>query len=136
MATDLVTFVERPGLESDVPFVFSTWLRGLRPELAEMRTDDFHALQHQRIERLLASNHLVVLHPEGSPAVIAAWAVLDPGQDIAHYVHVRNEYRGKGCAKRLLAGRTIVTHMTKAARKLKWSLGLRYMPHLLDGLAG
>ena len=135
--TDLVTFTERDGLEADMPFVFSTWLNGSRSAWEEMRTDDFHALQHQRIERLLAAGaRLVVLHPEKTPAVIAAWAVMDPGADIAHYVHVRNEYRGKGCAKRLLAGRTIVTHLTKAGRSLKWKLGLRYMPHLLDGLGG
>lgn len=135
MRTDLVTFTERPGIEADVAFVFHSWLKGSRTSWAEMRSEDYFALQHQRIERLLADSQLVVLHPEGTPAVIAAWALLD-GNAVAHYVHVKGEYRGKGCATRLLTGRTIATHMTEAGERLKRKLGLRYMPHFLDGLGG
>lgn len=133
---DLVTVLERPGVAADLEYVFNSWLKGERPEWPEMRTGDFHALQHQRIERLLAGPaRLVVLHPANAPAVIAAWALLDAdGDAIAHYVHVKGEYRGKGFAKRLLAGRTIATHMTTQGARLKRKLGLRYMPHLLDGL--
>ena len=133
--TALVTVIERHGLGTDVAFVFHSWLKGSRAAWPAMRTDDYNALQHQRIERLLASEaRLVVLHPEGAPAVIAAWALLDAGPDVVHYVHVKGEYRGKGFASRLLAGRTIATHMTEAGERLKRKLGLRYMPHLLDGL--
>lgn len=119
-----------------MPFVYHSWLKGSRTAWAEMRSEDYFALQHQRIERLLTGDgRLVVLHPEGTPDVIAAWALLDrAGADIAHYVHVKGEYRGKGCATRLLTGRTIATHMTEAGERLKRKLGLRYMPHLLDGL--
>lgn len=146
MRTELVTFVERAGVPADVSFVFHSWLKGSRStggriprvdrHFAEMRTDDYNALQHQRIERLLAGDaRLAVLHPESAPAVIAAWALLDAaGPDVVHYVHVKGEYRGKGCATRLLAGRTIATHMTEAGERLKRKLELRYMPHLLDGL--
>lgn len=133
---DLVTFVERDGNASDVSFVFHSWLKGSRTSWPEMRSEDYFALQHQRIERLLAGTRLVVLHPEGTPAVIASWALLDTGPDVAHYVHTKGEYRGKGCAVRLLAGRTIATHMTEGGERLKRKLGLRYMPHLLDGLGG
>lgn len=136
MRTDIVPVAERAGLPADAPFVFHSWLKGSRSAWGNMRSEDFYALQHQRIERLLAAARLVILHPEGTPDVIAAWALLDDGPDVAHYVHVKGEYRGKGFASRLLVGRTIATHMTEAGERLKRKLNLRYMPHLLDGLAG
>lgn len=126
---------ERPGGPDDVPYVFNSWLHGARTAFAEMRTGDYYDLQHGRISRLLQTGRLVVLHPEGAPAVIAAWAVVDPsGPDIVHYVHVRGEYRRMGFASRLCEGRTVATHLTKQGEWLKRKLGLRYMPHLLDEL--
>lgn len=131
----VVTAVERPGHAADVPYVFHSWLKGARDAWREMRSDDYFALQHQRIERLLAAARLVILHPDGTPDVIAAWSLLDgAGDAVAHYVHVRGEYRRMGFATRLLAGRSIATHMTEQGERLKRKLGLRYMPHLLDGL--
>jgi len=132
---NVVTVAERPGTAADVSYVFHSWLKGARDAWREMRNDDYFALQHQRIERLLAAARLVILHPEGTPDVIAAWTLHD-GEAIAHYVHVRGEYRRMGFATRLLAGRTIATHMTEQGERLKRKLGLRYMPHLLDGLGG
>ncbi len=128
---------ERPGGPDDVPYVFNSWLRGARDAFSAMRTSDYYDLQHGRISRLLQTARLLVLHPEGAPAVIAAWAVVDPsGPDIVHYVHVRGEYRRMGFATRLLAGRTVATHLTEQGEWLKRKLGLRYMPHLLDELGG
>lgn len=129
----LVIALERDGAEADLRFVFQSWLKGLRPSFPEMRTNDYFDLQHARIERLLAMARLVVLHPEGAPAVICAWALVDREPDIVHYVHVRGEYRRQGFATRLLAGRTVTTHTTEQGEALKRKLGLRYMPHLLDG---
>lgn len=136
MRADLVAVTERAGGAPDASYVFHSWLKGSRDAWPAMRSDDYFALQHQRIERLLTGDgRLVVLHPEGTPDVIAAWALLDgAGTNVAHYVHVRGEYRRMGFASRLLAGRTIATHMTEAGERLKRKLGLRYMPHLLDGL--
>jgi GNAT superfamily N-acetyltransferase len=138
MRTDIVPTAERDGTAADVSFMFHSWLKGSRDAWPAMRNDDYFALQHQRIERLIASDaRLVVLHPERTPAVIAAWALLDrAGPDVVHYVHVKGEYRRMGFATRLLVGRTIATHMTEVGEKLKRKLGLRYMPHLLDGMAG
>jgi GNAT superfamily N-acetyltransferase len=130
--TPVVTAVERPGDAGDVGLVFNSWLKGSRSAFPEMHTSDYFDLQHARIERLLLAGRLVVLHPEGKPLVICAWALLDPGPEVAHYVHVRGEYRRQGFASRLLAGRTVATHLTEQGHALKRKLGLRYMPHLLD----
>lgn len=139
MRRDFVAARERPGGPDDVPYVFNSWLHGSRSAdaFAAMRTGDYYDLQHGRISRLLQTARLVVLHPDGAPAVIAAWAVIDPtGPDIVHYVHVRGEYRRNGFAARLCEGRTVATHLTKQGEWLKRKLGLRYMPHLLDQLGG
>jgi GNAT superfamily N-acetyltransferase len=74
-----------------------------------------------------------VVHPKGAPDVICAWALLDAAPAVAHYVFVRPEYRGKRLARYLLEGRTVCTHLTAEGVGLKRKLGLRYMPHLLDG---
>jgi GNAT superfamily N-acetyltransferase len=134
----VVPLVQRPGVPADLAFVYNSWLRGMREAWPEMRSEDYFALQHQRIERLLTGpGDLVVLHPEKAPAVIGAWALYDQGNAaIVHYVHVRGEYRGQRHASNLLKGRTIATHMTAQGRGLKRRLGVRYMPHLLDGLGG
>lgn len=133
--TGFVVAHERPGGPDDVPYVFNSWLHGARAAFAGMRTSDYYDLQHARISRLLQTARLVVLHPDGAPAVIAGWAVVDPsGPDIVHYVHVRGEYRRMGFATRLVGGRTVATHMTEQGDRMKRKLGLRYMPHLLDEL--
>jgi len=133
---DIVPVVPREGIPADQAFVYHSWLKGSRESWPEMRSEDYYALQHHRIERLLALGQLSILHPVGAPDVIAAWALLEPGPAVVHYVHVRGEYRRLGFASRLLAGRTITTHLTEAGCRLKRKLGLRYMPHLLDGMAG
>lgn len=146
--------VEREGRETDRAFIFATWLKSLwtgqhrqgvalrdqplmRLSLGEMRRDDFMALQHDRIERLLATSRVTVLHPAGAPDVIAAWAVTGKALGIVHYVYVRDigGYRGHGFARRLLVGNSTCTHLTLPGLRLKEFLGLRYMPHLLDGAA-
>jgi GNAT superfamily N-acetyltransferase len=131
----VVDVVERDGTPEDAPFVFQSWLKSARDAWPDVRTSDYYDLQHARIEKLLVTARLIILHPVSAPLVICAWAVLDAGgPDVAHYVHVKGEYRGQGFARRLLAGRTVATHMTKDGLALKRKLQLRYMPHLLDEL--
>jgi len=132
--SDLVPTECRPGIQADLPYVFNSWLKGYRSAQPEMRSEDFFALQHKRITALLRkSGHLRIMHPVGAPAVIAGWACLDLAPSVVHYVHVRGEYRRKHFALRLIHGRSVCTHMTPDGLVLKRQLGLRYMPHLLDG---
>ncbi len=132
MRPSVIPIIQREGAPDDVSYVFHSWLKGCRGSFPDMGTADYYELQHARIERLLSTSPLVVLHPQGAPAVICAWAVLDTAPEVAHYVHVRGERRRAGLATRLLAGRSVITHLTEQGRALKRKLGLRYMPHLLD----
>jgi GNAT superfamily N-acetyltransferase len=136
-----VTFELRDGTEDDLRFVFATWLRGhwagqeaARLSMGEMRRDDYFALQHQRIDNLLASTARIrVAHPTGRPLVIAGWACIDQAPAVLHYVHVKEPYRRKGVARRLIGGRSVCTHLTTMGLHLKMALSMKYMPHLLDG---
>lgn len=131
----VVPLAERPGVSADLAFIFATWLKGARAAFSEMRDTDYFDRQHDRIERLLLGpGRVTVLHPEGTPAVIAAWAMYDEAPDVLHYVHVRGEYRGQGHGTRLAKGRQLCTHLTEQGERLKRRLGIRYVPHLLDGL--
>lgn len=127
-------FSLRAGKTEDMAYVFSSWLKSSRKDNPEVRTDDWHAGQHRRVSWLMrTSGVLHVIHPKGAPDVICAWALLDAAPAVLHFVHVRQEYRGRGFARALLEGRTVCTHLTADGVALKHRLGLRYMPHLLDG---
>jgi GNAT superfamily N-acetyltransferase len=111
-----------------------------------MRTEDYFELQRERIGRILSrGSSVVVAYPESAntPNVIAAWACHDANPAILHYVYVRPFYRRNGLATRLIGERRVITHLTDSKRTdsrradsfahIKEKLGLRYVPHLLDG---
>jgi GNAT superfamily N-acetyltransferase len=130
----LADFIVRRGKPEDMAYVFSSWLKTSRKEQPEVRTDDFMSGQHRRVAWLVqTSGVLSVVHPVAAPDVICAWALLDAAPSVAHYVFVRQEYRGRGLARFLLEGRGICTHLTAEGQGLKRKLAMRYMPHLLDG---
>jgi len=127
-------FVVRRGRAEDMAYVFSSWLKSSRKESPEVRTDDWMAGQHRRVTWLIrTSGVLHIVHPVGAPDVIVAWAMLDAAPSVVHFVFVRQEHRGRGLARYLLEGRRVCTHLTVEGQGLKRKLGLRYMPHLLDG---
>jgi GNAT superfamily N-acetyltransferase len=112
-----------------------------------MRTSDYFDVQRDRIVRLLSRGSTVVVafpdEPVRSPDVIAAWACYDALPEVLHYVYVDDFYRRKGLARRLIGERRVITHLTDSKRTdsrrpdsfafIKEKLGLRYVPHLLDG---
>lgn len=125
----------RDAVASDVSFVYDSWLRSYRKAQSEVRDEDYFSSQRRRIDRVLRGpGFLRVVHPEGAPSVIAAWACLDAAPAVLHYVYVKEEYRGHGFARALLTGRAVATHLTDGGKKLKSMLGMRYLPYLLDGI--
>jgi GNAT superfamily N-acetyltransferase len=164
--SDLISFALRMAEPTDVNFVYDSWLRsyeyqtgdeaadarvcrscgrmGRRRDVsggeanAEIHPSDYWPGQRQRIDRLLATTAAVIVaHPAETPSVIAGWACVDNHPDVVHYVYVREFYRKRGIAKRLIEGRKVCTHLTESRRPdsataWKRRMGMRYLPHLLD----
>lgn len=90
---------------SDLPYVFSTWLRDLRDADPSGLPDDLWFPAHRAlIERTLADRSVVALVAAASdaPTEILGYVVAEPGE-VLEWIHVRKPLRRKGLAKRLLS---------------------------------
>jgi hypothetical protein len=118
--TDLITV--RPGAQSDRPFIFSTWLRGLRYgndyfELIE--SSNYYENHHKIIQDILDDGSTVinVACLKDDPDVILGYAVY--AMDRLHYVHVKASWRKIGVA-RMIVPTFIqrVSHLTATGKSL------------------
>jgi GNAT superfamily N-acetyltransferase len=163
--SDLLLFGLRMGEETDRAFIYDSWLRSYEFQVGDVAADakicktcgrtrrrdvsgghanseihprDYWSFQRGRINRLLDTTAAVIVaYPEGTPSVIAGWACVDNDPEIVHYVYVREFYRQKGIARRLIEGRKICTHLTDSRRPdsataWKRRMGMRYLPYLFD----
>lgn len=140
--TDVRAIIQRPAETTDLDLVYDSWLRSFEDACVadfQMRKSDYYRLQRERIDRLFAGSAFVmVAHREGSPDVIDAWICLDVAPAVFHYVYTQSFQRRQGLAKMLIGERRICTHLTDSRRPdsfaaMKRRMGIRYMPHLLDG---
>lgn len=111
-------FAIRDVSESDFPFIYSTWLKGLRfgnEAFGLMEQHSYFRNYHNAIEAILSrpDTHIKVACLRDDPSTILGYAVL--GKDgLVHYVHVKQAFRrfgiaGELCPKDLKR----VTHVTK-----------------------
>lgn len=97
-------FVVRPAEETDLGYIFETWLADLREADASFLPNDLWFPAHREaITRVLAhpDTTAVVLADAVSPTIIYGYLVRDPA--FLHWVHIRRgKWRKKGLAKHLL----------------------------------
>lgn len=111
------TVVVRPGKDLDVPFIFATWLKGLRygNELFELiDATVYFEVYHQVIQKILTApgTQVSVACLSSDPDTIVGYAVSNGAT--LHWVHVKSAWRNIGVAKQLVAPTTTtVTHVTK-----------------------
>jgi hypothetical protein len=129
----------RPANQSDIPFIFATWLKSYRDskfaELIDSKT--YFAAHHALIEILLAKSTVLIAFPTNQPNVICGWSVTQP--NLIHYVYTKSAFQKLGVATSLLKSAgidlktaTTFTHGSKAA---KWFApkfqNLTYNPYAL-----
>lgn len=87
----------RPAVPAEHALIFATWIRTQNgtPFAKAIRWSVYARGLHHVIEALL--EHVVVAEYRG---IVVGYAALEP--DVVHYVFVKDPYRGKGIAKRLL----------------------------------
>jgi hypothetical protein len=123
--------------EEDKPFIFSTWLKGLRHgnELFKlMESTSYFKNYHAIIEVLLAAPDTTVLVAclKDDEDVILGYSVFS-GETV-HWVHVKDSWRHIGIAKSLTPVKVSkVTHLTKVGTAiLKKHQGAVFDPFALN----
>ncbi len=118
-----VPFKIRDVYQSDIPFIYSTWLKGLRygnEVFGLIEKTAYFENQHKVIETILNrfDTEVSIACVTDEPEVILGYAAYMPG-GIVHYVHVKDAFRRFGIAKALLPNPVNrVTHITK----IGWSI--------------
>lgn len=97
-------FTQRPPRPEDLNFLFSTWMRACKRNIAEWaRPDVGAALYHSAIELRLAREQITVVCVENQPLVIAGVAVISPQNKALLFSYVKDPFRRAGIATAMLA---------------------------------
>lgn len=95
----------RPAVATDLPLVFSSWLRSYRDgPIGRVLTDTvFYSEAKPVVVALASSARLIVACDPANPDTIYGWACGERLADlVVHFVYVRSAWRGWGIARRLL----------------------------------
>jgi ribosomal protein S18 acetylase RimI-like enzyme len=120
----------REAQESDFPFIYSTWLKGLRfgnETFEKIHQDTYFKQYHKILEQILTKpeTYIVVACLPDDPSTILGYSVRE-GEDTLHYVHVKQAFRQFGIAKTLCPENLRrVTHVTNVG----WSILKKKFPN-------
>jgi hypothetical protein len=112
----------RPAEANDVPFILSTWLKGLKygnSWYKLIQNNVYYQVYHKVIENILLNpnTRTSVACLKEDPSVILGYMVTT--EDRLHWCHVKVAWRNNGIATKLLpAGITTVTHVTDAGKAI------------------
>lgn len=121
----------REPLESDVPFLVSTWRNALlysSPTFSHIRRKSFVERYTPIITKLLANSEVRVACLESDPDIILGYLV---GQeDMLHFVYIKKAWRNQGMCNLLLGHNKykIITHITKTGLALAYKKGWVFDP--------
>lgn len=109
----------RGATEDDFPFIYSTWLKGLRfgnDVFNLIEQESYFKNYHRVIEAILnrPDTHIAVACLNDDPTTILGYSILGETGTV-HYVHVKQAFRRFGIARGLCPKEIKkVTHITKA----------------------
>ena len=125
----------RPAVPADLPFIFSTFLKGLRHGNAWfglIDSDAYFKHYHDALEHILASpkTEVKVSCLRDDQEVILGYALSSPTH--YHWVFVKKAWRGIGIGRDLMqTTATTVTHLTDVGRSLmKKRPGIKFNPFI------
>lgn len=130
---DKNSFIVRQGIESDLPFVYASWLKGLRygnDWFGMIDSEAYFTAYHKVIEHILHSPgvEVKVACLSDDLDVILGYSVSSP--NALSWVFVKRPWRNIGIAKALCpSDPSVVTHTTKTAVSiLKKHPNVRFNP--------
>lgn len=92
----------RYGSKDDHSFVLNSWLNSYldgRPDAKHLRNDVYYPSQTKVIEKLLASEVLLVATPKDEPGVILSWIVFS--EHVIWYAYTKGPFRRAGLQRAL-----------------------------------
>lgn len=99
----------RPAIPSDIPFIYSTWLKSFKYDSAlgkSMRKSVFFESYREVIDNILDQSSVAVACMQDDPNVIIGYAVYEAYSmfdcNILHYAFVKESFRGLKVATSLL----------------------------------
>ncbi len=122
----------REALESDLPFIFSSWYKAHRPYQKHVANSEYADGHNARMRALVRRSSVLVAHSSEYPDEILSYAVIEG--DTVHFVYTKSSYRRMGIASGLVkAGCKWYTHwMGEQGRSFAAAVGLTYNPYRLD----
>jgi len=125
----------RPEVEADRPFIFATWLKGLRhgnDYHGSIESEPYFRHQHSRIEGILNDFDTTVRISclKEDPSVILGYCVYK--DTTLHWVFVKKAWRKIGLAKDMVPKNIkTVSHVTKVGQDLlRKQSGIKFNPYL------
>lgn len=121
---------------SDLNFVMSTWLKGLRygnDTFGLIDSKVYFDAYHKIIEALinLPETMIVVACLKEDSEVILGYSVVNPTKNLVHFTFVKSAWRGIGIAKNLVSSdTTTATHVTKIGAAIIRKKKLTFNPFI------
>lgn len=121
--------------EADVPFIYSTWLKGLRygnETFKQMEADVFFKNYEPILDAHFKRSgfRCIVACLKDEPDVILGWAAVQ--YTILHFSFVKKAWRAQGIMNRMLQHSEIrsCSHLTKAGNAIRVKKGWEFNPFL------
>jgi len=133
----------RPIIDSDIAFIFSSWLRAYRNSYAvrDITQNVYYSEQHKIVERCITKGSTLVLSALEDPATIYGYLNFEivQGQFVLHFAYIKQDFRKLGLFKSLLkatkhdfTGAGLYTHrVPKTFNILESKYNLIYHPYIL-----
>lgn len=132
---DDVQIAIRGYQDSDKHLILSTMLRGLyygNSFFTNIQKDVFFKEYSEIAHKMLfkRSNSLTIACSMEEPTVVLGWALISLDASVLHYAFVKEPFRNKGIAKRLIGSNKIeiVTHITDLGNKIRRAKGWTFDP--------
>lgn len=132
----------RDVTQSDVNFIFNSWLKSFRAGRLASKVDNsvYYAEQHKVIEKLIANGTTHIACDPNEPGEIYGYVnyqMID-GVFVMHYIYTKHTFRNMGIARQLLKHikhdfktAACCSHLSPAAEKLHAKYNLVYHPYIL-----
>lgn len=131
----------RRATESDVPFIFNSWLKSYRHSrfAQDLHTTIYYSEHHKIIENLLKTCEVIIACSDDDVSQILGWACFEKvqGAFVLHYIYTKQTYRMLGIAGRLLSETghnpelaSLYSHHSAVALKLAGKYNFVYNPYL------